>query len=368
MSLSRFRSIIESAALDSVTELEIDRDASGPEQGVDDAAVRGIGYLEFVSYLARLRRFVARDLVRFDLVLEKSWLLSGLVSWLCRRHGIAAIPVENYVPLPAQGIRQDALASSRLALARQIAGYCLRRAPLVIAETDELRRSIESCWRVERDRIEVIGLGVDGSLFKPEDRQTAQLELKISGESTVLVYVGVLDRAHDLEPAIQALGRLDRAAISLHIVGDGPTRERLQELALPWSDRIFFHGRVPHDVVPRYIAAADLCLAPFSPGWFPAGKVAYSTLKIPEYLSAGRPVVTTGGGSIENLVDDGLNGFLIANETSEWQRLLQELPNRESLEKMGAAAARKSLRSWGQTAHAYRQAGERILRHTAIEG
>jgi len=361
-----FRRVIEPEAADRLAVLEIEPDSSAPLAGVDDAATRGIGHLEFASYLVSLRRFVTHQLDHFDLVLEKSWLLSGLVSWLCRRRGIAAIPVENYVPMPDQGTRQDALASTRLALARQIAGYCLRRAPLVIAETDELKRSIEACWRVDGSRIEVIGLGVDGSLFKPMDRQMARQELGIPGESTVLLYAGVLDRAHDLEPAIRAVGQVDLSAISLHVIGDGPWRSRFEEIARPWSHRIVFHGRVAHDVVPRYIAAADLCLAPYDPAWFPAGEIAYSTLKVREYLSSGRPVVSIRSGSIEDLVHDGINGFLIPNEPGGWLRLLGNLPGPEALEEMGVAAAATPLSSWEQVALAYRTACERAMQRMII--
>src|SRR5262249_4666791 len=43
---------------------------------VDDAAMKGIGYGEFFAYLADVRRFAQRELQSFDVVLEKSWLLS----------------------------------------------------------------------------------------------------------------------------------------------------------------------------------------------------------------------------------------------------------------------------------------------------
>lgn len=361
-----FRHKAELAPTSSLRVVEIEPADGSPEDDVDDAALRGIGYFEFIRYVRSLQRFVVDHLQHYDVVLEKSWLLSGLVSWLCSRRGIAAIPVENYVPLITQGIRQDALAKARLGIARQIAGYCLRRAPRVIAETEQLRRTISQIWQVDASRIQVIGLGVDRSLFRPIDRDQARQELGMENGSTVLLYVGVLDRAHDLEPAIRALGQLDHDRIRLHIVGDGALRRFFEQLSSPWPDRILFHGRIPHREVPLHIAAADLCLAPYEPTWFPGEEVAYSTLKVREYLSCGRPVVSMPSGSLMDLIRQGENGFLISNELDGWQEFLHDLPSRERLALLGDNAARTPMASWGEIAQRYlaacQQAAEMVDR------
>ncbi|MBK6452530.1 MAG: hypothetical protein IPF84_08330 [Proteobacteria bacterium] len=70
-------------------------------EGADDSAMRGIGYGDFLSYLQAIRRFAHHELGTFDVVLEKSWLISGYVSELCRRRGQLGVPVENIVQNPA---------------------------------------------------------------------------------------------------------------------------------------------------------------------------------------------------------------------------------------------------------------------------
>ena len=47
-----------------------------------------------------------------------------------------------------------------------------------------------------------------------------------------------------------------------------------------------------------------------------SGELGYSTMKVPEYLSAGRPVVTVPSGRLPDLVRDGETGFLVREHRS----------------------------------------------------
>src|SRR5512141_238174 len=61
-----FRRVLEPVTGEPFSVLEIDpRDPDGTRP-VDDAAVRGIGYVEFVGYLRTLDRFAERHLSRLD--------------------------------------------------------------------------------------------------------------------------------------------------------------------------------------------------------------------------------------------------------------------------------------------------------------
>lgn len=317
------------------------------DDATDDAAVRGVGYLEFARYLWTLRRFVAADAHRYDLVLEKGWLLSGYVSALCRRRGVPAIPVENLVPHRASAGSVGATARLRHRVGRWLAGRFLRGAPAILAETGHLRDAMAELWGIDPDRIRVVELGVDRERFRPGDREAARRRLGIDVSATVLLYVGVLDRLHDLAPVLDGIADA-RRTVRLHVVGDGPLRgayeERTKRLGL--GDRVAFHGRVPHGEVPAYVDAADLCLAPYDPDAFFRGEVAYSTLKIREYLAAGRPVASVASGEIPRLVREGETGFLVRHDPAAWAALLRDLPARDRLHEMGDAAAREPTRGW----------------------
>src|SRR5690606_19027330 len=311
-------------------------------------------YREFIAYLHALRRFARERLRSFDLVLEKNWLLTGYLSHYCRRLGTAAVPVVNHIPVPGRGMRRGARAAARHGAGGWISGRYLRSAPRIIAETEPLARVLERRLGIAAERVRVIGVGVDRDLFRPRDAAAARRALGIAPDATVLLYAGVLDRAHDLGPVIDALGSAP-PSIELHIVGDGADRGALEARA-ERSGRpqaVVFHGRVPHEEVPTFIAAADLCLAPYDPDTFPNGVVTYSTLKLREYMSAGRPVASVASGTITGLVRDGVAGFLVPHEAASWAALLQRLPPRVRLREMGRNAAGQPLESWDDIARAF---------------
>ena len=323
--------------------------------------MQGLGYREFLTYLRDLRRFADGPLRAFDVVLEKSWLLSGYLSTLCRRRGQLGVPIENFVPNPAHNAAGSLAKRLRLEIGQRIAGHHLRQAPLIIAETAHLKQGIARHWRVPEDRIAVVGLGVDRTLFAPRDQLRAREALGIAPDRLVLLYVGVVDGTHDLGPVLGALAGLQAPSVELHVVGDGSRRALHERAARAANVQATFHGRVAHERVPDYIAAADLCLAPYDPSAFRNGELGYSTMKVPEYLSAGRPVATVASGRLTQLIADGETGFLVANTVEDWRHLLRRLPGRARLQAMGEAAARIELMSWDETASGYLELCERQL-------
>ena len=360
-----FRRVADAELPTGLRVLEIQPDAVAAT--VDDAATRGVSIPNFLTFMAALRRFVRNDLRPFDVVLEKSWLLSGYVSMLCRRRGQLGVPVENIVPKPSQAARRQFMKFMRLYIAGKIAGSSIRRAPLVIAETEYLRREISRYWKVPAERIAVVDLGVDRELFHPMDQTAARQALGIGTGPTVLTYIGVLDFTHNLEPAIRALGATRRTDIELHVVGDGQRAAEYRRLADQAGAHVIFHGRVPHRDVPGWIAAADACLAPYDTAVFSSGELGYATMKIPEYLSVGRAVVSVPSGRVTSLVSHGDTGFLFPNELGNWMSFLAEMPSRDRLHEIGKAAAATTLQSWDDTASAYLALCQQQLRSVPQE-
>ncbi|MDF1587370.1 glycosyltransferase family 4 protein [Marinimicrococcus flavescens] len=335
---------------------------------VDDSAMRGLGLREFTDYLLELRRFTQQIVRRFDVILEKSWLLSGYLSAHALRHGGRGIPVENVVPSARRHETAGLAKRLRVEIGCQLAGMHLRQAPLIIAETEQLRQDIARHWRVRPERVEVVGLGVDRSLFRPQDQGKARDAVGICREGCVLLYVGALDETHNLASAIEAVALQDAPDLALHIVGDGPQRQRYEALARRGPGRVVFHGRVPHDAVPRYIAAADLCLAPYDARAFATGSLGYSTMKVPEYLSVGRPVASAPSARMLELLRHGETGFLFENSLARWQAFLADRPSRQRLAEMGALAARSELHGWDKTARRYLALCERLVAARAAAG
>jgi D-inositol-3-phosphate glycosyltransferase len=341
-------------------------DPSGAEVAAasDDVAFRGLDPRAHLSYLCTLRGFAAKWADAFDLVFEKGWRLSGVLLAAFRRHGVPGILIENDVRHWGEPVG-DLRTLIRYGLhgaTQLVSGFASRRAPRIIAETDELRTMLVERRGIAPQNVEVVGLGVDHALFRPLPQPAARQALGIDPEAQVLLYVGGMDIYHDLAPAIEGLARAKPAAVELHLVGDGAARPRYQALAARGEVTARFHGQVAHQRIPEFIAAADACVAPYSVAGFPGGVIAVSTLKIPEYMACARPVISVPSGHILRLVEDRRTGFLFPNEASAWAAFLAALPSRERLAAMGqtAAAAVASL-SWERTAAGYLKVARAVL-------
>lgn len=360
-----FRTILEPIETSRFRVIAMDSAPPVSNGHYDDNGTRGLQPLRHVAYCRRLSRFARERARTFDVVLEKGWRLSGLLAAAFGRAGVSAALVENDVRLwtePVKGL----VGLSKYVLhctAEQLARSSCRRVPVVIAETEELKARLVAHRGISPERIRVVGLGVDHALFHPTDQAEARQLLGIRSDPRVLLYVGAMDEYHDLEPVIDALGDLGQAPVELHVVGGGEYRERYEARAAQARIACRFYGRVPHAMVPKYIAAADLCIAPYRTSAFHQGQVTFSTLKIPEYMACGRPVVGVESPAIRRLIEAGVSGFVFPNDVGSWAAFLRALPSRERLAAMGAAAAQAvGLIAWDNTARKYLDICEELAR------
>ena len=150
-------------------------------------------------------------------------------------------------------------------------------------------------------------------------------ELRASREpsrSCSFLYVGRLDPEKGLDVLLEAFARVPGELV---LVGGGSEEERLRRAA---PDRVSFAGPLPRDaVVARYAAADAFVLPSRSEQW---GMV------LNEAAAAGLPLVATeaAGGAYE-LVEDGVNGFVVAPNDAEalaraMRRLAEDEPFRHA--------------------------------------
>ena len=119
-----------------------------------------------------------------------------------------------------------------------------------------------------------------------------------------VVTVGRLIPLKQIDLLIEAVSQLEN--VGLVVVGDGPEREGLEELArcLGIVDRVHFAGIRSKETMFSFLCACDLFVLNSTHEGFP-----YVLL---EAMSLGLPVLATGVGGTPELVHDGQNGLLIA--------------------------------------------------------
>jgi glycosyltransferase involved in cell wall biosynthesis len=88
------------------------------------------------------------------------------------------------------------------------------------------------------------------------------------------------------------------------IVGDGPERPRLEQLAVRIAPgRVVFAGSRPNDEVPDFVAAMDVLVCSSDFEGTPAAVL--------EWMRAAKPIVATAVGGIPDIIEDGTHGLLV---------------------------------------------------------
>lgn len=161
-------------------------------------------------------------------------------------------------------------------------------------------------------RITVVANGVNTRRIVPPAHSSVTTGFTVG-------FIGTLKPWHGVDVLIRATARAESAARAnsgrlaaeppwrLRIVGDGPERAALRQLASNYPLDVEFTGAVAPERVPELLAGFDVAAAPY-----PAGQDQYfSPLKLYEYLSAGLPVVASAVGQIPTVIVDDCTGLLV---------------------------------------------------------
>ncbi len=133
----------------------------------------------------------------------------------------------------------------------------------------------------------------------------------------------------------------------LEVAGEGPSATRLERLADEVAPgRVRFHGRLGREEVARLVAGAVATVAPAR--WYEN-----QPMTVLESYAAGVPVVTTDLGGLPELVDDGVDGFLVPPTTRPPSppRSAASSPTPRSLPGWARSDAPASARSTPPPAH-----------------
>jgi glycosyltransferase involved in cell wall biosynthesis len=195
--------------------------------------------------------------------------------------------------------------------------------------------------------VRLVHSGVDTACFKPDpiSRRETRAALAIPPDSDVLLMAATINRQKGIALGIDAFQRLAASRPRLHLVvlGDGPARARLQDVAAtgPGAARVRFVGAVPDWEVARYYAAGDILM-------YPTLRAEGMPRAIVEAMSSGLAVVATDRGGVRTAVRDGETGILLAQPSAELLAgavagLLDQPDRRRALGEHAAAVVRETF-------------------------
>jgi glycosyltransferase involved in cell wall biosynthesis len=172
----------------------------------------------------------------------------------------------------------------------------------VIAVSEEARRSYLESWWEKSDRVVTVHNGT-AQAARPGAGPSVREELGLGPDELVLATVSALRPEKGLDVALAATSRLRGRfpALRVLIVGEGPSRAKIERAAAPLGDTVLFTGYRP-DVM-AVLDAVDVLVHPSRSDAFP------TTLL--EAMAAGVPAVATAVGGIPEIAEQDVTGLLI---------------------------------------------------------
>lgn len=288
-------------------------------------------------------------------LLTKLWAISRYINWLIwfmqvRRlvskikpdiiegqeiiaYGHLAI-ASGFRPAVLTALGSDILISPKLKrLYWFLNKYALRKAAIVICNSETVKKELLKLG-VESTRIRMIYNGIETQKFNPQRGQGFRDRLGIP-EGPVVVSTRNFKPVYNVEMLIRAVPLVleQEPQTRFMIISDGEQRDYLNRLviSLGISNSISFLGRVEHDELPDFLAAADIYVSTsLSDG---------TSLSLQEAMACELPPVVTDLPANREWLTDGENGFIVPvnDVTALAERIVYLIRNKEVRAKFGKA-------------------------------
>jgi 1,2-diacylglycerol 3-alpha-glucosyltransferase len=178
--------------------------------------------------------------------------------------------------------------------------------------------------------ITIIPTGIDNESFKSGDYIKVREKLGILRDEKVLVFAGRLGKEKNIDFLMESFHNIKQQRenkIKLLLIGDGPYREELKEMSkkLKIENDVIFAGYIDRGDIAAYYKSADIFV--FSSLTETQGLV------VLEAMASGIPVVAIKASGVEDMVVDGISGFLTENSVEKFnEKINLILDNKEKRE------------------------------------
>ncbi len=219
----------------------------------------------------------------------------------------------------------------------------LKNSIAIVANSDGLRKMAEIA---DPFSVRVIPNGVDTEFFIPAPSKPARNESLLR-----ILFVGRFQQQKNLPFLFRQVAQLPPSTFEIHLVGDGPEKQRLEGLArkLDIAYAITWHGWLPPAALPHIYQSADCLVNPSL----------YEGLSnvVLEAMACGLPVVASRVPGNDELVRERETGFLFdLQEPDSLMNAFEQLMNdRDLCARLGANARNRVIKnfSWSNVAQAY---------------
>ncbi len=226
------------------------------------------------------------------------------------------------------------------------------RSPMILAVSTLVRDELLKLYDIPESRVRVIHPGVSSDRFSSLDQESCRQEVRqrhgLSPSDVVVLFVGMNFEIKRLELVLQGVAHFVRnrdkdSNLKLLVVGKGEERRYLRmarEMGI--VDRVIFAGVTQK--VEDYYLASDIFAMPSRFDTF--------GLAVLEAMMAGLPVIITQRVGARDLVNSGVQGFVLSEDPSpgDVAEKLAVLMDKENRRGMGENAREVALQhTWNRT-------------------
>jgi glycosyltransferase involved in cell wall biosynthesis len=206
-------------------------------------------------------------------------------------------------------------------------------------------RKLALKWGYAKENIALVQNGVDPALFKVRlGPEALRKEYGLRGR--IVMFLGSLRPQFDIDLVLRAMPLVIKEVreARLVIVGGGSERKNLERLAdsLKISESVVFIGPQPHELVPSFVHAAEIVVAPNRNNNM---NLSRSPVKIAEYMAIGTPVVANAVGLAADMLKGGAGELVYSESPAEMARkIVGLLKDRKRGERLASAARERAIR------------------------
>ncbi|MHB8545758.1 MAG: glycosyltransferase [Nitrosotalea sp.] len=307
--------------------------------------IKGLNRLSYFLFCKRIIKKIIKE-KKIDIILLYGVATNGIQTVQAAKefgipvmfreldvaHGLINIPIVRY-------------------MAKRCEKYVISNSRFIFTTTPELSRYVISMG-AKNENQEVFNLGINLELFKPLEKDLIllnQFEMKVNDK--IIVFMGTLYDFAGLDDIISNFNILKKSIqnIKLLIVGGGHAQTHLQNLIKDKNleKDVKITGFIAQDKIPKHIALAEICINPFQINF-----VTDSILptKILEYMSCGKPVISTPLRGTKELLPDEKFGIIYSSQENFIKTIIDLLLNEEKMKELGknGLAYVKSNHDWNK--------------------
>jgi glycosyltransferase involved in cell wall biosynthesis len=214
----------------------------------------------------------------------------------------------------------------------------------------------------EVSKVELVSGAVNTETFSPNAASGQEARAAYSmGSHPVVGYVGTFQEWHGLDELIGAAKHLLQRRNDVKFLMVGPyyreTERKVIDAGI--ANSFIFTGPIQYEQVPKFMNASDVLVAPYNPGRIQSSEQVRkhglgAPLKVFEYMSVGKPTITTDVKPISDPIENGVTGYLVppGDSGALGAAIEKALDDPEAARKVGEAGRRFIVAnySWGLVA------------------